>query len=196
MTKRLLVIALSAFILMSLAGCSKPPQVEMQNADAAIQSAKAAEAEQYAPAAYRAAMDSLSAAMASKQQQDSKFALIRGYGKAKEMFLKAEVAAKLAEDQARKGKAQAKVEVEELMKKAQEALDAANTALSKAPRGKGSKVDLALFKNDLATATAGRDEAMNDYNAEKYLAAKSKISAVIQRAQRISQDIAAASGKK
>jgi len=196
MKTRVIAIVMLAIVLVFLAGCSKPPQMEMQNANVALQAAKAAEAEQYAPTAYRAAMDSLNAANAAKQQQDSKFALFRGYGKSKEMFVKAEVAAKQAEAQAKTEKERVKQEVTQLLAQAQAALDSANVMLKKAPRGKGSKVDLAMITNDLTAATAARDDAMADFNAGKYLSARSKTTAVIQRVQRIQQELAAASAKR
>jgi len=196
MKTRVIAIVMSAIVLVFLAGCSKPPQMEMQNANTALQAAKTAEAEQYAPTAYRAAMDSLNAANAAKQQQDSKFALFRSYGKSREMFVKADVAAKQAEAQAKTEKERVKQEVTQLLAQAQAALDTASAALKKAPRGKGSKVDLAMITNDLTAATAARDDALADFNAGKYLSARSKITAVIQRIQRITQELQAASMKK
>jgi hypothetical protein len=196
MSTRIITILISALVLLSLSSCSKPPVAEMQNAQQAITAAKTAQAEQYAPEAYRAAMDSLNAAMAAKQQQDSKFALIRSYGKANEMFVRAEAAAKQAEAQAATQKEQVKNETAQLIQQAKSEIDAATAAISKAPRGKGSKVDLAMMQNDLNAATASLADAQNDFDAENYLVAKSKVTAVIAKVQMVNQELTAATAKK
>jgi hypothetical protein len=196
MSTRIIAIIISAFVLLGLSSCSKPPVMEMQNAQQAVNAAKAAQAEQYAPQAYRAAMDSLNAAMAAKQQQDSKFALVRSYGKTKEMLVRAEAAAKQAETQAVAQKEQVKNETAQLLQQAKAQIDAATTALSKAPRGKGSKVDLAMMQNDLNSASAGLADAQNDFDAGNYLAAKAKVTAVIDRVQKVNQELNAAMAKK
>ncbi len=196
MSKKFTIIAVVAVIMLMLAGCGKPPETEIQNATAAFNAAKAAEAEQYAPEAYRAAMDTLNAAMAAKQEQDSKFALFRGYGKAKELYIKAEAMAKDAETRAAAEKEKVKAQVTDMLAQAQAALTAANDAIKKAPRGKGSQADIEMMKNDLATAQAGYDDAMNDFNAGKYLAAKTKVQVVIDKANSIVNEIQTATAKK
>lgn len=196
MSKRFTLVTLSTVVLLILAGCGKPPEPEMQSANAAFDAAKSAEAEQYAPEAYRAAMDTLNAAQAAKQEADSKFALFRSYGKAKELYVKAEAMANEATSEAQANKEQVKMEVSDLLVQAKAALDSAGTALAKAPRGKGSKADIELMKSDLNAAQAGYNDAMNDFNAGKYLQVKTKAEVVIGNARKVSQDIAAALTKK
>ncbi|MCX6641586.1 MAG: hypothetical protein NTW14_14060 [bacterium] len=196
MSKRLSVIVLAAFVLITLAGCSKPPEMEMQAANAAFDAARTAEAEQYVADSYRAAMDSLNAANAMKQEQDAKFALFRSYGKSKALFVKAEAMAKQVGIDAAAEKERVKAQVTELMAQVRTALDAAKTAIDKAPKGKGSKADIEMFKNDHAAAEAGYTDAMNDFNAGKYLVAKSKLEAVNEKAKKIEEDIALATAKK
>ena len=59
MTKRM-VFALAVLALpLLVVGCSKPPEVEMQKANATIQAARAAEADMYAPQSLAAAQDTL-----------------------------------------------------------------------------------------------------------------------------------------
>ena len=196
MSKRFTVIVLAAFVLLSLVGCSKPPEAEMQKANASFDAAKAAEAEAYVPDSYRAAMDTLNAAMAAKQEQDSKFALFRSYGKSKALFIKADSLAGKTSMDAAAEKERVKAQVSDMLAQAKAALDSANAALAKAPRGKGSKADIELMKSDLTAAQAGYDDAMNDFNAGKYLQARTKVGAVIERANKVSADIALAFAKK
>jgi hypothetical protein len=185
-----------AFAALILIGCGKPPEAEMQAASTAFNAAKVAEADQYVPKAFRTAQDTLNAANAAKQQQDSKFALFRSYSKAKALFVKAEALSKQAETDGKAEKERVKALVTDLFTQAQIAIDDATKALSKAPRGKGSKVDLEMIKNDLTAVVTARDDAMQDFNAGKYLVAKPKVEQVIQRAIRIVDEIAQATAKK
>ena len=189
-------LVLAAFALLVIAGCSKAPEAEMQAASNAINAARSAEAEQYVPNAFRMASDTLNAAMAAKQEQDSKFALFRSYGKSKETFVRAQALAEDATAKAAEEKERVRQEVTNLITEAQTALDAANAAFAKAPKGKGNKAELELIKADLASVAAQFEEAKNDFNAGKYLTAKSKIQAVMQKATSITDEIAAAGMKK
>jgi hypothetical protein len=195
MLKRV-VLSVVVFALLIFVSCGKAPEQEMQMANTASDAAKAAEAEQYAPDVYQMATDTLNAAMAAKQEADSKFALFRSYGKSKELFMRAEALAQEAQSEAQTRKEQVKQEVADLITKAKEALDAASAALSKAPRGKGSKADIELIKNDLNAANVAYEEAKMDLDAGKYAVAKTKLEAVIRKAQSISDEIAKAVAKK
>lgn len=189
-------LVLAAFALLVIAGCSKAPEAEMQAANNAINAARSAEAEQYVPNAFRMASDTLNAAMAAKNEQDSKFALFRGYGKSKEMFIRAQALAEEASAKAAEEKERVRQEVTNLITEAQAAIDAANAAYAKAPKGKGNKAELELIKTDLVGVAAQFEEAKNDFNAGKYLTAKSKVQAVMQKANSITQEIATAAGMK
>ncbi len=190
-------LALAALILLAfIAGCSKAPEAEMQAANQAIDACKTAEAEAYAPAAYRTAMDTLNAANAEKTTQDGKFALFRSYGKSKDMFVKAKDLASAAAAQAETEKEKVKQEVIGLLAQAKAAMDTAGTALAKAPKGKDTKAELELIKNDLAALTPAYADAEADFNGGKYLSARTKVQGVIQKAKSITDEIAAAAAKK
>jgi hypothetical protein len=195
MLKRISLV-LAVLALLAIAGCSKAPEVEMQAANAALDAAKTAEAPDYAPDAFRTASDTLNAATAAKQEQDSKFALFRSYGKSKEMFISAKALADNAATQAAQEKERVRQEVMALITAAQAAVDSANAVLKKAPIGKGNKAEIELIKNDLAGNQAAFDEAKNDFNAGKYKVAKAKIEAVKAKAESIINEIAMAAAKK
>lgn len=195
MLKRVSLV-LVALTLLVIAGCSKAPEVEMQAAQAGLDAAKTAEAQDYAPDAYRTASDTLNAAMAAKQEQDSKFALFRSYGKSKEMFVRAKALADNAATQAAQEKERVKQEVTNLITQAQAAIDSAAAALKKAPKGKGNKAEIELINNDLVDVQASFTEAQNDFNAGKYKVAQAKVEAVMQKANSIINEIAMAAAKK
>jgi hypothetical protein len=182
--------------LLLMVGCAKAPEQEIQIANTAMDMAKSAEAEAYATDAYRMAMDTLNAAEAAKQAADAKFSLFRSYGKSKELYARAEVLAKEAQAIAESEKELVKVEAADMLTQAKQALDDVTAALAKAPRGKGSKADIELIKNDLTAASVKYDEAKMDFDAGKYAAARTKLEAVMQKAQSLSEEIAKAASKK
>jgi hypothetical protein len=141
-------------------------------------------------------MDTLNAANAAKQEADGKFALFRSYSKAKALYVSADALAAKAVEDAAAEKERVKQEVTGLLTQAKAVLDSANQALAKAPKGKGSKADIELIKNDLAAAQASFDDANNDFNAGKYKIAKSKVEAAMMKAQSVIDQIAEAKAKK
>ena len=195
MFKRIAVVFV-VFALLALVSCAKAPEQEIQKANSSMEAARTAEAEEYAPDAFQVAMDTLNAANAAKTEADGKFALFRSYGKAKELFVRAEGLANEAATAAQTEKERVRAEVTELITQAQTVLDSANAALKKAPKGKGSKADIELIKNDLAAAQTGFDEGKADFDAGKYKAAKAKIEAAMQKAQAVTEEIAQAAAKK
>lgn len=196
MTKRM-VFALAVLALpLLVVGCSKPPEVEMQKANATIQAARAAEADMYAPQSLAAAQDTLNLAMQMKQEQDSKFALFRSYGKAKAMFVRADVAAQKATADAQAEKERVRLEVTDLLAQVRGELDAALAALNAAPVGKGNKAEIELIRTDLTAIGGAYDEAKMEFDGGKYLSAKAKVEAVRGRVAAIVAEIQKAVEKK
>ena len=83
-------VPLLSLLILVMAGCAKPPQMDIDAAKASIDAAVAAEAKDYAGSSLTAANDSWAALQTELQAQESKFALFRSYKKAKEMALVAE----------------------------------------------------------------------------------------------------------
>jgi hypothetical protein len=196
MLKRFALILAALTLLALMVGCSKPPEAEMQRANTAMSAAQTAEAETYVADSYRTAMDTLNAANAAKQEQDSKFALFRSYGKSKEMFVKAEEMFTNVATEAATEKERVHQEVLQKLADAKAAIDSASAALTKAPRGKGSKADIELIKSELTNVQAAYTDAETDVNSGKYMVAKGKIESVMQRAHGIVDEIATAAAKK
>jgi hypothetical protein len=190
------VMIISLCALLAITGCGKAPEQEMQSAEAAFDQADQAETETYASDAYQMAMDTLNAAKAAKEGADSKFALFRSYGKSRELFVRAEALIKEAEISAHGEKEMVMGEVSGMMTDVKAALDQASDALNRAPRGKGSKADIELIKNDLHAANVAYEEAKMDFEAGRYMAAKTKLQAIKNKAQSISDEIAKAAAKK
>ena len=182
-------------IALLVTGCAKAPQDELKTSEDALANAQLAEAPDYAPASYQQAMDSLNAAKVEIQAQDSKFALFRGYGRAKELLAAAARLGDQAVSDAAAAKEQVRIEDSTLIAQVDGLLVAAKDALAKAPKGKGTKADLDLIAADLASVEAAHAAALADFNAGKYLVAKSKLEGVVSGLNRIVSDVEAAKAK-
>ena len=187
----LVALALTAFVV----GCGKAPEAEMQTAESAIQSAQLAETEQYAPATYQEAVDSLNAAKAEMQKQQSKFSLFRSYGHTEQLIASSQQLAEQAQTQAAAAKEQARLRDSVLVAAVEGLLATAKTELANAPRGKGSRADIKLIESELTAAEAAYADAVSDFQAGKYLTAETKLKAVESDINRIRQELEAARQK-
>ena len=183
------VVALGA---LGLSACSKPPEQAIQASGAALEEAKAAGAETYAPDALQQAQDLLAQAEAAKKTQDEKFVLFRSYKDSEALYGQAQAALDSAKQAAAAAKEQAKADATQAIADANAAVAAAGEALSAAPRTKDSRADLELWANDLNTYGATIAEAEAAMAAEDYLGAKSTAEGVTAKATEISTAIAAA----
>jgi hypothetical protein len=195
MFKRVALVMV-ALALLVFVGCAKPPEAEIQKATSAIDNARMAEAEIYAPASFQVASDTLNAANAAKTEADGKFALFRSYSKAKALYISADALAAKATADAATEKEKVRVEVEAKIKEVQVLIDSVTVALKKAPRGKGNKADIALIENQLAGVTTSFTEAQNDFAAGKFMVAKGKLESVVTQANDVMAQLEAAKAKK
>lgn len=189
--KGLVLVAMVA----ALAGCAKAPDAELQAAQSALDAAKAAGAETYAPESLSRAEDTLAQAQAEIDAQNDKFALFRSYQRATELLAQAKTEAEQAQADAEAGKEQARREAQGALEQARTALDSATAALETAPRGKGAGADIEAMRADLEALTQSLAEAEAAFAAEDYLNAKSKAEEVQQQAAAIEADIAQAKAR-
>jgi signal transduction histidine kinase len=194
--KKQVLCAMMLLAIFCFASCSKPPEAEMQSAEASIQAANSAEAQEYAPETYQKAMDAMNSAKAAKEEQDAKFALFRKYGPVKESYMSAKTLADQAKAEAETEKERVAAEVRDLVVQTQAVIDSAAAALETAPRGKGSKAEIELMKASLESVRESFTQAQADVNAGKFLVAKSKLQAVQEKARGIMAEIEAAKGVK
>jgi len=182
----LMVVAL----LVVLSGCSKPPEMEMKAAKAAITAAQTAEAEMYVPAMFRAAMDSMTAADKNKVDQDKKSALSRDYAKAKALYIAAEKTAKKAAGEAATAKVAVQNDAAKLAVDAKAALDKVVADVKKVKENKKNKADLDAIKADLAAAEAAFASANADNQAGKFMDAKNKFGGIIAMTMAVPEKLA------
>ena len=105
--RSVLSVGLVLCLALGIAGCAKPPTEELNAAQAALDAAKKAEADVYAPETYRQAKNALDGANAKVEQKD--------YEGAKASAIQARDLAGQATSQAETGKRQTRDEAQALI---------------------------------------------------------------------------------
>jgi hypothetical protein len=146
-----------------MAGCGQPPEKEMQDAQAAITSARAAGADRYAVEEFRAAEDALKRAHDASAQRDFRLALNNA--------LDSRERARNAAAQATTRKAEARDAADRALTELTTVLLAARDQVQAAERGKLPARVLGPLKEAVATADARVQEAREAAGRENYAAA-------------------------
>lgn len=179
----LAAIAMVAF----LASCGKAPQAQIDATNAAIEAAKAAQADVYLPAEFAAVQDSMNAVMADIEAQNSK--LFKKFAPAKAkldatLALANQVASNVA------GKK------EEVRKEAETILNGIKTVIAengklipKLPRGKEGAAVIEQMKADMATLDASVVEAQGLYDNGSFMEALNKVKAANEKAASLNAEI-------
>jgi len=172
-----------------LAGCAEPPDAEAQLTQEAVQTVRDAEAETYAPEALRGVETALAGAQQEVQTQNERFAIMRDYEEAEKMLTSVQEMATKAREEAVAKKEEARLEAEAGYVAATEAATAATAALEEAPRGKGTRADIAALNADLEVIQGELVELASQIEAEEYFAAQDKADTLIASAEAISEEI-------
>jgi hypothetical protein len=153
--------------------CSEPPQKEIDRAQGAIDAAKAAGADVYAPESFKAATSALQEAHAAVAQRDYRLALSRAVD-ANERALDA---AKEAAD----GAARARSEAEAAVPPAEASLQQLRTRLRAAEGSRLPTAQLAPARRMAAEAQKALQDARRAIAAGEYLAASAALKDVPAR---------------
>lgn len=185
-SKILMGLAVIAMVAV-LSSCGKKPQVEIDATNAAIEAAKAAEANVYLPAEFAAVQDSMNAAMAAIEAKEGK--LFKGMAAEKEQLaaviaLANQVAANVA------------AKKEEVMKEAETLLNDIKAVLAensklvpKLPKGKEGAAVIEQIKADLSNVDAAVAEAQGSYDNGAFMDALNKIKAAKEKADGLNAEI-------
>ncbi len=171
-------------IIVSLAtvACAKPPQAQVDAANAAVTKATAAGATEYAPEAYRAAQDAQAKLDAELKTQADKFAFTRSYEEATRLAQAATAAGEKAANDAVQRKQAAQTEASTAVVDARAAIQDADTALTGAPKGRGGKADVDALQSDLAAAKSMLGDAEAALNSQHFRDVKAKAEAAKEKA--------------
>jgi hypothetical protein len=197
MSSKMFRFGILVAILAALAvGCAKAPEQMVTTTRSVIDSVQVAEVEKYAPEQYKAAKDSLAAAMAEIEKQNSKFALTRKYNKA-EMELKAAGdLARTAGQQAVANKAKIKAEAEDLVAQLTAGIAEAKTLIDQAPRGKEGRAALEMIKSDVAAVEMSVNDINTAMGKEDYIGAREMARAGNEKIQALITELKTAIEKK
>ncbi|MBN1560284.1 hypothetical protein JW998_08540 [candidate division KSB1 bacterium] len=150
MKVKLVFLVLGLAVVMMF-GCAKAPQQAVDAAKAALEAAKTAEVDRYFADQYKAAHDSLSAALAEIDMQNTKSAASRNYSKAKKLLASTTNVLNEVMPQIEAKKAEVKSLVDTLIVKTQTELGAVKGLIAMAPRGRESKAVLDDIQSRLST---------------------------------------------
>jgi hypothetical protein len=198
---RFLKVLIPLLVLAALVACSKPPQAEVDAAQAAITAAaQNPDVTAYAPDALQAAKDRLAQLQTELDAQAAKGTLSRKYDAARNMALEAQAAAESLATQAATAKEQTKAEAMTLLNDLRISVPEAEQGLAQARRVPGVRLDfrslaasLAAAKNEVAAAQAAYDSG--DFVTARATAAAVKGS-LTQGQQVVADAIAAAKVSK
>lgn len=190
MKKGLLKLVAFSFLVVSLASCAKAPQAEIDAANAAIEAAKTAGADRYAPETFNAASEALKTAVTAVEEQNSKFALFRNYDAAKTTLASVNTISTKAVEETTAKKEALKAEVTQNVTDLTTVITEAKDLLAKAPKGKEGKAALEAIGQEIAVVeTVGTEVAAGLANNEDILTLSEKIKPAIEKAKSISAEL-------
>jgi len=170
-----------------LSSCGKVPQAQIDSTNAAIEAAKAAEADVYLPAEFAAVQDSMNAVLANIETQKSK--LFKKFGDSK---IKLDEITNMA-NQAAAGVAAKK---EDVKKEAQTLLTDIKTVIEentklvpKLPRGKEGAQVIEQIKADLAGVESAVAEAQGLFDKGSFMEATNKVKSAKAKADGLNSEI-------
>jgi hypothetical protein len=179
----LAAVAMVAF----LSGCGKEP-VDLEKAvNAAIDSAKVAEANVYVPVEFAAVQDSMKAIMTNVEAKKSK--LFKKFGPEKAKLDATLVLARHVAVDAGAKKEAVKAEVVTLMADIKAVIDENAKLFKRAPRGKEGKAVLEQMKTEMATVDASVVEAQGMFDKGAYMDALTKVKAAKETADKINGEL-------
>jgi hypothetical protein len=178
MRRRVLSVLVALALVAIIAGCDKSPVSQTQEAKSTLQDAEAAEVNVYAPNLYKQAMDSLNAAEVEIQKQDGKFSTFRDYDRARELLAASTRLTNDATNKAEAEKDRIRVDDSTAIAEIESLIGEASDAIAKAPKVKGSRVDLKVLQADIDAVKGGMTEATGAYQQGDYMAAKSQLDAL------------------
>ena len=181
--RRSVVVTLVLFALSSSACGGDPPDKEIQQAQTAVDQARAAGADRYAVEEYSAAVEALKNAHTAVEQRDYRLAL----NDALDSKERAENAARLAID----GKAAARSAADKAVTAATAALSAAETRMKTATTSRVAARTLADAHTALDESQRRLQEARTALNSGDYYAALSAASAATQSAKAVTERLEA-----
>jgi uncharacterized coiled-coil DUF342 family protein len=183
------LIALSVLVI-TFASCAKPPQAEMDAANASIEQAKTAGADRYVPASFNAATEALKTAQAAVEEQNAKFALFRNYDAAKTTLASVNTLASKAVTETAARKDALKAEVTQAVTDLNTLIAQDKEMLAKAPKGKEGKAALEAIGQEIAAVEAVSAEVSTGLTSNgDILTLSEKVKPAVEKAKAINTEL-------
>jgi transaldolase len=170
-----------------LSSCGKKPQVEIDSTNAAIEAAKAAEANVYLPAEFAAVQDSMNAVMAAIETKEGK--LFRNMTAEKDKLNAVTAQANQVAANVAAKKEEVKKEAETLLNDIKTVIAENGKLVVKLPRGKEGAAVIEQIKADLANVNTAVADAQGAYDKGAYMDALTKIKAAKEKADGLNAEI-------
>ena len=180
--------------LLLLTACAKPPTEQIEAAEKAIKEARESGASTYVPEEYAKIEGTLAALKKEETDQESKFALLRDYGKVEQLAVAAKNEAEHLKTEATKKKEEAKTAALQAQQVAQEAVKTTLELVAKAPTGK-DRAALESIKADVEALKASLNQVQMAIDTEDYPTAQTRAKAIHEKSHAVSQEIEAALAK-
>jgi len=184
MSFRRLLLSLAVAAAIAGGGCGDPPDKEMQQAQGAIDAARAAGADQYAHDEFAAAEDALKRAHDAVEQRD--------YRQALNAALDARERAQTAAKESVNGKAKARVDGEAALAAATTALADARARLKTAESGRAGARSVSAARSAIGSEEHAVQEARTAFEKGDYRAAIEKATAATAHLRASTRDLDAA----
>jgi hypothetical protein len=186
--KNKVLMGLAALAMVAfLSSCGKVPQAKIDATNAAIESAKVAEANVYVPAEFAAVQDSMKAINAAVEVQKSR--MFKKFGPVTVKLDETLAAAEKAQANAVTKKAEVKKEVETLIAGIKTVIEENKKLFVRAPRGKEGAQVLEQMKAEMATVETSVTEAQALYDKGSFMDASNKVKAAKETADKINGEL-------
>ncbi len=190
--KAFLGVAVAAVMFTS---CAKAPEVEINNAKAAVEAVKAIEAARYVPAEFNALQDSLNAALLEVENQNAKFALFRSYKKANATLANVMTMSEQVKANTETRKEEVKAEAQQALAEVTTLVNEVKELITKAPKGKEGKEALEAIQGDVVLVESFLAEVSTLINNGDFLTALDKVKAAGEKASGLKTELEAAIAK-
>jgi hypothetical protein len=175
------VFAVILIIIALIVGCAKPPEQEMASAKAAVDSAKSVEADRYAPDLFGQAKTKLNAGLAEVDKKN--------YDEARTLLVDAKATAKSAADAVPGKKEEIKSQTLSLLEQVPAAVEQAQKAWKKAPRGKGTREPLQMIKEEITAQEGAVEQVNQSLESGDVLTAQQKAQAILDKLASITREL-------
>ena len=175
------------FAAILFSSCSKFPQTEIENADAAIEEAFNAGAKLYLPDNYIALKDSMKSAMEEIESEKSNF--IKNFTSAKEKLTMVSALAQELTQQTETKKEEIKVEIQTLISDVTSLIETNKKLITEAPKGKEGTSALNAIKSELSEIETSVNDANALFTNGEFLLTHDKIKAAKEKATLINEEL-------